>query len=201
MKKREYATPFSMLHAASLLSHRQRIMKFDMAMKKVIKQDDYVIDIGTGSGILAILAAKRGGRVTAIEINEDSLKYAIRAAEVNDVANRIEFVHTHYSKYIPNERADVIICEMLSSMMLIEQQIPASSYAIENLMKSSGKLLPESVTIFTVPVQNEILWRRFEVQELLFPRIPQTAENGQSIDLANLLEIAHFDLTIPNRHA
>ncbi|TFG34358.1 methyltransferase domain-containing protein [Candidatus Thorarchaeota archaeon] len=200
MSNREYATPFSILHAASLLSHKRRIMKFDRALERVVKQDDYVIDIGTGSGILAILAAKRGGRVTAIEINVESLKYAQKAAELNDVDNRVEFICEHFSEYVPSERADVVICEMLSSMMLIEQQIPASSHAIENFLKPAGKILPETVSVFLAPVQNDILWRRFEILGLLFPRLPQTAEQGQCRDLSDLQEIAHFDLTRTNRN-
>ena len=196
----KFATPFTLLHAASLLSHRRRIAKFAIAIERLVKPDDYVMDIGSGSGIFAILAAKRGARVTAIEINENSLKYAQKAADLNGVKDKIEFVSSNVLEYLTNELADVIICEMLSSMMLIEQQVPASSHAVENLLKPSGAIIPESVKIFAVPVQNEILWDRFNVQELIFPRVPQTTERGQYVDLADLAEVASFNLMVPNRN-
>lgn len=201
MMSREYATPFAMLHAASLLSHRSRIRKFYDAIYRVVKSDDYVIDIGTGSGILAILAAREGARVTAIDVNQESLLYAKKAARRNGVDENIEFVHSHFAEFSPDEQADVVMCEMLSSFMLIEQQIAASNYAVENLLKPSGKIIPEVVSIYVTPVQNEILWERFEIEGLSFPRVVQTAEPGQSTDLADLSEVAVFDLTTPNPDA
>ena len=201
MTSREYATPFAMLHAASLLSHKARIRKFHDAIRRVVKSGDYVIDIGTGSGILAILAAREGARVTAIDVNQESLSYAKRAAKRNSVDGNIEFVHSHFADFSPNEQADVVICEMLSSFLLIEQQITASNYAVEKLLKPSGRIIPEAVSIHAVPVQNDILWERFEIEGLNFPRIVQTAEPGQSVDLADLSEVAAFNLATPNPNA
>lgn len=201
MTKREYATPFSILHAASLLSHRQRISKFSLAIEKSVRQEDYVIDIGTGSGILAILAAKRGATVTAIDINEESLRYAEKASKMNGVEDRIKFIHSHFLDYKNDQRADIVICEMLSSVMLIEQQIPAASYAVRHLLKPSGKIIPEEVRVFFVPVQGETLWNRFVIEGLEFPRVPQTTDKSQCRDLADPIETAHFDLTVPNNDA
>jgi len=195
MSEKEYSTPFSILQAASLLDHKSRIRKFRQAIERAIKPNEYVIDLGTGSGILAILAARQGARVTAIDANPESLKYARTAAKQNGVEGNIEFVHTHFSDFKPEEKADVVICEMLSSVMLIEQQIPASRYAVKHLLKQNGKIIPQQVKLFVIPVQNEGLWNRFHIEDLSFPRIPQTADMKQSIDLADLQELEKFDLT------
>jgi predicted RNA methylase len=192
MSDREYATPFPILQAVSLLSQKSRIQKFKCAIESVVKPGDYVIDLGTGSGILAILAAHHGARVTAIDANSESLKYAQNAARINGVVDKIEFIESHFSNFKPKEKANVVICEMLSSVMLIEQQVPASQYAIRNLLKHDGKLIPEEVTLFVVPVENEILWNRFQVENLNFPRIPQTVERGQSVDLADIQELDRY---------
>jgi predicted RNA methylase len=195
MSEREYATPFPILQAASLLSHKSRITKFRQAIQSVITSEDYVIDLGTGSGILALLAAQQGARVTAVDTNDESLKYARRAALLNNYTDRITFIKSHYADFRPEERADVVICEMLSSVMLIEQQIPASQYAIENLLKPEGRLIPEEVTLYVVPVENENLWNRFEIENLRFPRLPQTVDHGQSVDLGNILELERYDFS------
>lgn len=195
MSEKEYATPFPILQAASLLSHKSRIRKFRQAIEKTISPNEYVIDLGTGSGILAILAARQGARVTAIDANAESLKYAMAAAELNGVVENIEFVHTHFYDFEPEEKADVVLCEMLSSVMLIEQQIPASQYAVKHLLKPNGKIIPQQVDLFVIPVQNEVLWNRFHIEDLKFPRIPQTVDMNQSIDLADLQELEKFDLT------
>ncbi|MGY5858457.1 MAG: 50S ribosomal protein L11 methyltransferase [Candidatus Thorarchaeota archaeon] len=198
MTDREFATPFPILQAVSLLSHKSRIRKFKQAIERVVKPNNHVIDVGTGSGILAIIAARYGARVTAIDANVESLKYARDAAKINGVADKIEFVNSHFSDFKPKEKADVAVCEMLSSVMLIEQQIPASQYVMEHLLKPNGTLIPEEVKLFVIPVENEILWNRFNVENLTFPRIPQTADRGQSIDLADMQELERYDFSKPS---
>ncbi|MHA1136205.1 MAG: 50S ribosomal protein L11 methyltransferase [Candidatus Thorarchaeota archaeon] len=198
MSDREYATPFPILQAVSLLSHKSRIRKFKLVIERIVNPGDYVIDVGTGSGILAILAARQGASVTAIDANIESLKYASDAAKMNGVADKIEFVNSHFADFNPKEKADAVICEMLSSVMLIEQQIPASQYAIKNLLKPDGKLIPEEVKLFVLPVENKILWNRFNVEKLNFPRIPQTADKGQNIDLADIQELERYDFSRPS---
>ena len=195
MSDREYATPFPILQAASLLSHKSRIHKFSQVIERLIQPNDIVFDLGTGSGILAILAAQQGAQVTAIDANIESIKYARQAAKANGVLENIKFIHSHFYDFKPHEKADVILCEMLSSIMLIEQQVPASQYAVNHLLKAEGKIIPQEVKLFVVPVENEILWNRFLVEELTLPRIPQTAEREQSRDLADLLELETIDLT------
>ncbi len=195
MTEREYATPFTMLHAASLLGQRNRLDKFDQAIHRVVKKGDYVVDIGTGSGILAILAAKAGaGRVTAIDVNLETLLYAKKAVTMNDLEPIIDFFEGTYSDFIPEEKADIVICEMLSSMMLIEQQIPASRHAVEKIMKPDGLILPQGVTLFVVPVECPIIWNRFQYNDLKFPQVPQTVPSDLAKDLADMQVLKTFDL-------
>jgi predicted RNA methylase len=201
MTGREYATPFTMLHAANLLGQRSRLDKFREAIQAVVKKGDYVVDIGTGSGVLAILAAKAGaGQVSAIEINPESLEYARKAAQMNGVEYIIDFVECNFSDFNPKDKADVVICEMLSSMMLIEQQIPASVYAVENILKQEGVILPELVTIFIVPVECREIWERFQYDDLHFPRVVQTATPEATRDLADMEVLETLDFKNVNKN-
>lgn len=52
---------------------------------------DFCLDIGTGSGILAIELAKKGCKVVAIDINEKALEIARKNARLNKVEDLIEF--------------------------------------------------------------------------------------------------------------
>ncbi len=56
-----------------------------------------VLDMGTGSGIQAITAAKKEKvrSIVATDINEDALKYATAAAEKEKVAKKITFVNSN----------------------------------------------------------------------------------------------------------
>jgi type II protein arginine methyltransferase len=198
MTGREYATPFSMLHAAMLLGQKTRLAKFDKAIRQIVKPNDYVVDIGTGSGVLALMAAKAGARkVTGIDINQESVEYANEAAVLNGVEDKIEFVEKHVLDFIPDERADVVICEMLSSILFIEQQVPASYHAVENILKPDGVIIPQNATIFIVPVESPVMVERFSFEQLQFPRVVQTVMSDSTKDLADLMVLQEVDLTKP----
>jgi hypothetical protein len=49
-----------------------------------------------------------------------------------------------------------------------------------------------------IPVENEILWNRFNIGKLKFPRIPQTVGEGQSVDLADMQELEKYDFSRPS---
>ena len=56
------------------------------------RPSDVILDIGTGSGILAITAAKRAKHVTALDIQSRALKFASFNAYLNGVEDKITFV-------------------------------------------------------------------------------------------------------------
>ncbi|MHA2004833.1 MAG: 50S ribosomal protein L11 methyltransferase [Candidatus Thorarchaeota archaeon] len=190
----EYSTPFSILHAASLLSHRSRLSKFDEALKRVMTEDSYVVDLGTGTGVLAMMAARAGAKkVTAVEIDRISVEYAKNAIKQNGLEDVIEVVRSHYANFKPREKADIVTCEMLSSAMLVEPQVPASQWAMESILKDKGILLPRSATVYIAPVECHSVWERFSTAGFDFPRVPQTMDRDASRDLADLAILEEFD--------
>ena len=195
----KYATPFPMLHAVSLLSHRSRLSKFQRALQKVVQPESRVVDIGTGTGILALIAARAGAKsVTAVEVNGKSLNYARKAAQINGLSQRVSFIESHFEDYVPEEQADIVICEMLSSMLLIEQQVPACAHAARRILKPGGIILPVSASVYAVPVECQSLWERFNLFDLEFPKVPQTLGKGDAKDLSDAALVTKFDFSIPD---
>lgn len=76
-----------------------------------IQKGDSVIDVGCGTGILSIIAAKLGaGRVTAVDKSPDVVDVGNYNAELNGVAERITFYSGDLFSPLPDDiRADVII--------------------------------------------------------------------------------------------
>jgi release factor glutamine methyltransferase len=64
---------------------------FLIAEKMKISEDDIVLDMGTGCGILAVLAAKKAKSVLAVDISPYAIKCASNNAIINRVNERIEF--------------------------------------------------------------------------------------------------------------
>ena len=56
---------------------------FLIAEKMKITNNDIVLDLGTGCGILAVLAAKIAKKIIAVDINPHAIEYAKKNAEIN----------------------------------------------------------------------------------------------------------------------
>jgi len=69
-----------------------------------------VLDIGTGCGILAILAAKKGGAITAIDLNPLAIRCTKENAHLNNVADKITPIQGDlFSALKPNTKFDLIL--------------------------------------------------------------------------------------------
>jgi ribosomal protein L11 methyltransferase len=84
---------------------------------------DRVLDMGTGSGILAIGIAKlvRTARVSAVDIDEESARVASLNAELNGVGNRVRAVQGNgYRSPLAarGPRFDVIIANILARPLI-----------------------------------------------------------------------------------
>lgn len=68
-----------------------------------------VLELGTGCGLLAILAAKARGRVVATDINPIALECARTNAAVHEVLDRIDFRLGDLFEPVVDERFDLVI--------------------------------------------------------------------------------------------
>lgn len=81
-----------------------------LARQLVINENDYVLDIGTGSGIYAIVAARKAGGVVALDINSKALQYAQFNAYLNNVEDKILFLSSDvFTKVSMERKFNVII--------------------------------------------------------------------------------------------
>jgi len=55
-----------------------------------VNGDDKVLDIGTGCGILAVLAARKAKKVVAVDVNPYAIHCARKNAEINKLADKID---------------------------------------------------------------------------------------------------------------
>jgi ribosomal protein L11 methyltransferase len=83
------------------------------------------LDVGTGSSILAIAAAKLGyTRVRAFDFDPEAVRVARANARVNRVLNKIEITHSDVAKLPirPKERSDVICANLISDLLVRERK-------------------------------------------------------------------------------
>lgn len=83
---------------------------FLLAENLQVSSGDFVLDMGTGCGILAVLAAEKARQVLAVDINPYAIRCAKRNAEINGVKSKIDFLLGDLFKPInPEEIFDLII--------------------------------------------------------------------------------------------
>ncbi len=68
-----------------------------------------VLDMGTGSGVCAIFAARHARRVVAVDINAAAIRCASINALLNHLEQRIEFRHGDLFAPVADERFDLIV--------------------------------------------------------------------------------------------
>lgn len=74
-----------------------------------VKGGDSVLDLGTGSGILAVFAAEKAKKVIATDINPYAVECAKKNARINNLQDKIEVREGDLFKPVENERFDLIL--------------------------------------------------------------------------------------------
>jgi release factor glutamine methyltransferase len=75
-----------------------------------VEEKEVVLDMGTGCGILAVLAAKKAKKVVATDINPYAVKCAEKNAKMNGVEEKIEFrLGDLFQPIKPNETFSLIL--------------------------------------------------------------------------------------------
>jgi len=80
-----------------------------LAQNMAIKKGDLILDMGTGCGIQAVLAAQKARKIVATDINLHAVHCAVHNASLNKVADKIEVRQGSLFEPIKvDERFDVI---------------------------------------------------------------------------------------------
>lgn len=70
-----------------------------------------ILDIGTGSGLIAImLAQKSPAEIWGVDIAEDAIQQANENASHTEWSDRLHFVHSDISQFCPDFQFDLLIC-------------------------------------------------------------------------------------------
>lgn len=103
----------------------RRTKAFIRAIKKTIKRTDIVLDVGTGSGILAMTSAKAGAKkVYAIDIAADIVHFAQKNINNNTLGKIVQVKREDAKKFSLPHPVDVVTMELMDTWLVGEQQAP-----------------------------------------------------------------------------
>src|SRR5690349_17927548 len=95
-----------------MLEDTERTDSYARALGRTVLPGSTVLDIGTGTGIMALLACRYGARkVYAVE-PDDIIILAREAAAAGGLADRIEFIQDRTTNIFLPERVDVIVSDV-----------------------------------------------------------------------------------------
>lgn len=98
-------------HETTILCVRQ--------LEKYINSGQTVFDVGCGSGILSIAAAKLGAeRVVAVDLDELAIKITKENAKINHVEDIIDVRHGNLLDVV-NEDSDIIVANIIAEIIVI----------------------------------------------------------------------------------
>lgn len=86
-------------------------------LEGMIKPEQKVFDLGTGSGILAIAAAKLGAVVDAVDLDAVAVKVAQENVALNNVADRVRVLRGDLGTVLEGQ-ADVVIANIIADVIL-----------------------------------------------------------------------------------
>jgi ribosomal protein L11 methyltransferase len=106
-----------------------------MLLEKFVSGGENVLDVGSGTGILAIASLKLGAKHSiAIDIDEWCLDNAVENAELNKVKDRIDIRNGEISD-IKESSFDIVLANIQKDILL------KISHEIFNRVKSGGKVI------------------------------------------------------------
>lgn len=138
----ELMSHYSIFDYGGMIADRVRMAGFSRALRRAIAKDSVVLDIGTGTGIFAMLACQMGARkVYAVE-PDDAILLAREIAQANGLAERIQFINKLSTDIDLPELADVMVSDLGGLLPWFENHIPSIVDARNRLLKPGGTLIP-----------------------------------------------------------
>ncbi|NCF69540.1 MAG: methyltransferase domain-containing protein [Chloroflexi bacterium] len=182
----------------SMIADKVRMDPYAYALKAAVGPDSVVLDIGTATGIHALLAAKFGARkVYAVESN-DAIYVARELAIANGFADQIEFIQAVSTEVTLPEKADVVVSDLRGVLPLFGNHIPSIVDARQRHLATGGVLIPRKDRLWVALVEaraayNEMVkpWGRPYGLNMDFARRialnSWSDDNSESITKRNLL--------------
>ncbi len=141
-----------------MVSDRIRTDAFAAAIKEVVKPGDTVLDLGTGTGILAMFAAQAGARLVHGVDATSIAKIAKDLVKANDLSDQVQIHHCRANELKLDQKVDVIISEWLGNAVFVEGMLQAVLDARDQHLTASGFMLPAGVRLMIAPLDDPILY-------------------------------------------
>lgn len=171
-----------------MLADQARNRAYAEAIAMKVRPGDIVLDIGCGAGLTAMLAARAGAK--HVYTCEQQPLIAAAATQViadNGLSDRITVLSKWSHEIVIGvdmpDQADVVISEIVDTVLLGEGALDTLSHAMAVLAKPGARAIPETGTLVAQLVESEALLQQWR---------PQTAEGFDLSAFHHLARVAQI---------
>ncbi|XP_041004852.1 protein arginine N-methyltransferase PRMT10-like [Juglans microcarpa x Juglans regia] len=154
-----FCTYAFLYHQKEMLSDRVRMDAYfnSIFQNKHHFQGKTVLDVGTGSGILAIWSAQAGARkVYAVEATKMS-EHARVLVKANNLEDVVEVIEGSMEEITLPEKVDVIISEWMGYFLLRESMFDSVICARDRWLKPTGIMYPSHARMWVAPIRSGLV--------------------------------------------
>jgi len=120
-----------------------------------IFKDKVVLDVGCGTAILSMFAAKAGAKhVIGVDMSS-IINKAKEIVEINNLSDKITLLQGKMEDVkLPFDKVDIIISEWMGYFLLYESMLDTVLYARDNYLVKGGLIFPDKATIFMAGIED-----------------------------------------------
>jgi protein arginine N-methyltransferase 1 len=134
-----------------MLSDSVRVDAYHRAIVRSVRPGDVVVDLGSGTGLLAFLASRAGaGKVYAVE-HGDVIEVARELARHNGFTN-IELIQANSREFTPAEPVDLVLHEQMGDELFNENMVQNVLDLRDRVLRPGGRILPARFRLFVEPI-------------------------------------------------
>jgi Tfp pilus assembly protein PilF len=153
-----------------MMNEQNRNQAYFDGLKAVVTEKSTVFEIGTGSGLLAMMAAKLGAKqVTTCETVPLIAETAQQIIQDNQFEKTIKVIAKKSTEIeigaeLPAQ-ADILVSEIFSSELLGEYVLPSLEDAKRRLLKPQGKVVPARGSLMIALFSGDDIKRNLMVED------------------------------------
>ncbi|KAF7707638.1 protein arginine N-methyltransferase 7 isoform X1 [Silurus meridionalis] len=132
-----------------------------------------VLDIGTGTGLLSMMAVAAGADYCyAVEVFKPMAEAAACIVKKNGFSDKIKIINKHSTEVTVGpdgdmqEKANVLVTELFDTELIGEGALPSYEHAHLNLVQVGCEAVPHSATVYARVVESEQLWNWSQIQPI-----------------------------------
>ncbi len=135
-----------------MLADRPRMDFYEAVIERHVGPGDRVVDLGTGTGILAAFAVREGAS-EVYAIDHSSIIEEARLLACHNQVERVTFCSQHSSRFTVGEPVDVIIQEQMGDVLFDEDMVANVLDLRDRILRKGGRILPARFELYCEPVQ------------------------------------------------